>query len=178
MTEFINICEFCVSEFKAKMSKTRFCSKKCRNKADREKNPDYYERYYHKNKPRLQKYHKKYYKKNKEHLITNAKNRYQENREQIIESKYQKLKEIYQECEQRFNEGTITDSTPTHKIFSYLNHHPEIKDRMLLIEFPELKKKQASIIFYYWQKITNEEYKISLTKEEQDHILHLFNHLK
>ena len=81
MTEYINVCENCEKKFKAKRSKTRFCSKKCRNKADREKNPDYYKKYYQENKEKLKDYHKNYYIENSEQLIVNAKSYYQDNKE-------------------------------------------------------------------------------------------------
>ncbi len=48
---------------------------------------------------------------------------------------------------------------------------------MLLIVFPELKKKQASILFYYWQKITKEKYEIEPKKDEENLISHLFNNI-
>ncbi len=178
MADFINVCESCKKKFKAKMSKTRFCTKKCRNKADREKDPEYYIKYRQDNKKKLQDYHKNYYIRNREKLIQDGKDFYQNNKEEILEKKYNELKEIYRECEERFNEGVITTSTATHMIFSYLNHNPESKDRMLLFEFPELRKKQASMIFHFWQKITIQKYNLELKKDKQELISNLYNHFK
>jgi len=72
------------------------------------------------------------------------------------------------DCENRIEEGIIANATLTHKLFSYLNQHPDAHEKSLLMVFPkEVGYKQAKMHYYIWLKITKEKYKITLTEEEK-----------
>ncbi len=146
---YLQICENCKKEFVAKREDNKFCSIPCKDRFN-----------YLKNRETL-------LEKSKIRYNQTEKPRYQENKERINKINYDRFVKIYQECEDRMNEDIITNMTITHKIFSYLNHHPDAKYREVKKKFPRLHIKQCAFSHYFWIKITKEKYDLGLTEQEK-----------
>ena len=108
-------CPVCGAEFETENSRKIYCSKKCRNEKNYEKNIEYQKRYRREHMEYFREYRRKYYHEHKEKIDKNSRNYREKNRERYAE--YQRRYKMNQ---------TNSDSKYPCKGFNYYNIPDEI----------------------------------------------------